>query len=102
MRQTRDARGPIFPIGDVDPRLPVHEDVIGVITPSGVPIAFPRASAIAALKQGQSVEFEKVSLVLLADGVRAMGVDGDTIPSHEAFWFAWSQFHGGTEVWIGH
>lgn len=102
LRQTRDARGPIFPIGDVDPRLPVHEDVIGVITPSGVPIAFPRASAIAALKQGQSVEFEKVSLVLLADGVRAMGVDGDTIPSHEAFWFAWSQFHGGTEVWIGH
>jgi hypothetical protein len=31
-RNTRDANGPIFPVGDVDPRLPVHEDVIGVVT----------------------------------------------------------------------
>jgi len=35
LRNTRDAKGPIFPIGDVDPRLPVHEDVIGVTTASG-------------------------------------------------------------------
>ena len=35
LANTRDANGPIFPIGDVDPRLPVHEDVIGVITSAG-------------------------------------------------------------------
>ena len=34
-RNTRDAKGPIFPVGNVDPRLPVHEDVIGVIAASG-------------------------------------------------------------------
>ncbi|MEM9783218.1 MAG: DUF3179 domain-containing (seleno)protein, partial [Pseudomonadota bacterium] len=33
-RNGRDANGPIFPVGDVDPRLPVHEDIIGVITAS--------------------------------------------------------------------
>ncbi|MEM6492110.1 MAG: DUF3179 domain-containing (seleno)protein, partial [Pseudomonadota bacterium] len=41
-RSGRDANGPIFPVGDVDPRLPVQEDVIGVITASGEPVAFPR------------------------------------------------------------
>ena len=35
-RNGRDANGPIFPVGDVDPRLPVHEDVIGVVAPSGM------------------------------------------------------------------
>lgn len=30
-RNGRDANGPIFPVGDVDPRLSVHEDVIGVV-----------------------------------------------------------------------
>jgi hypothetical protein len=39
-RNGRDADGPIFPVGDVDPRLPVHEDVIGVVTASGTPVAF--------------------------------------------------------------
>ena len=32
LRNTRDADGPIFPIGDVDPRLPVQEDILGLIT----------------------------------------------------------------------
>ena len=40
-RNTRDADGPIFPVGDVDPRLPVHEDVIGVVTASGTPDRLP-------------------------------------------------------------
>jgi len=38
-RNTRDANGPIFPVGDVDPRLLVHEDVIGVVTASGQAVA---------------------------------------------------------------
>ena len=32
-RNKREADGPIFPIGDVDPRLPVHEDIVGIIRP---------------------------------------------------------------------
>ncbi|MEL6197724.1 MAG: DUF3179 domain-containing (seleno)protein, partial [Pseudomonadota bacterium] len=46
-RNGRDANGPIFPVGDVDPRLPVHEDVIGVVTGSGTPVAFQRSTAFA-------------------------------------------------------
>jgi len=41
-RNTRDASCPIFPIGDVAPRLPVHEDIIGAVTASGQPVAFSR------------------------------------------------------------
>ena len=101
LRATRDANGPIFPVGDVDPRLPVHEDVIGAITSSGTPIAFPRATAVAALTAGQEVAFEDVRLELFAGGVRAIGSAGADLGSHEAFWFAWSQFHPDTVLWAG-
>ncbi len=98
-RNTRDANGPIFPVGDVDPRLPIHEDVIGVIAASGTPIAFPRAAAFAALSQGQEVGFENIRLAIDAGGLRARDADGSDLGSHEAFWFAWSQFHPGTQLW---
>ena len=101
LRETRDANGPIFPVGDVDPRLPVHEDVIGAITVKGSPVAFPRATAIAALTAGQEVAFEDVRLELSAGGVRAIGTDGKDLGSHQAFWFAWSQFYPETALWAG-
>jgi len=99
LRNTRDAEGPIFPVGDVDPRLPVQEDIIGVTTASGTPIAFHRTKAIAALKGGAEVGFEDVRLKLDAGGVKAVNAAGDDLGSHQAFWFAWSQFHPGTELW---
>lgn len=98
-REGRDANGPIFPIGDVDPRLPVQEDVIGVVTGAGTPVAFQRSKAMAALESGADVSFEDVSLVLDAGGIRAEGADGGALGSHQAFWFAWSQFHEGTALW---
>ena len=98
-RNGRDADGPIFPIGNVDPRLPVHEDVIGVITASGKPVAFQRTKAIVALKNGDDVGYENVRLELDAGGVRAVDADGSDLGSHEAFWFAWSQFHPQTALW---
>ena len=52
-RNGRDANGPIFPVGDVDPRLPVHEDIIGAVTSSGKPVAFPRAAVYLALQEGK-------------------------------------------------
>lgn len=100
-RETREANGPIFPVGDVDPRLPVHEDVIGAITSGGTPIAFPRALAMVALAAGQEVAFEDVRLEISAGGVRAVRVDGADLGSHQSFWFAWSQFHPQTVLWEG-
>ncbi|MEM9062220.1 MAG: DUF3179 domain-containing (seleno)protein [Pseudomonadota bacterium] len=100
-RNGRDANGPIFPVGDVDPRLSVHEDIIGVVTASGTPVAFQRSTAFAALRQGQEIAFENVRLKMEAGGIKAVDADGSDLGSHEAFWFAWSQFHPGTELWQG-
>ncbi|MEM1373222.1 MAG: DUF3179 domain-containing (seleno)protein [Pseudomonadota bacterium] len=100
LRETRDAGGPIFPVGDVDPRLPVHEDIIGVLTHSGQPVAFPRAKALAALLSGSKVTLAGISLNRTAGGLSATARDVP-VPSHEAFWFAWAQFHPGTLLWEG-
>ncbi|MEM6903887.1 MAG: DUF3179 domain-containing (seleno)protein, partial [Pseudomonadota bacterium] len=99
-RNGRDANGPIFPVGDVDPRLSVHEDVIGVITASGQPVAFQRSTAFAALKDGAEIAYENVRLELDAGGIKAVDQDGADLGSHQAFWFAWSQFHPTTELWM--
>ena len=98
-RNGRDANGPIFPVGDVDPRLPVHEDIIGVVTASGKPIAFQRSRALVALKRGDEIAYENVRLKLDAGGIRAVDADGSDLGSHQAFWFAWSQFHPQTDLW---
>jgi len=100
-RNNRDANGPIFPIGDLDPRLPVHEDIIGVVTASGKPVAFQRSKAFVALKKGDVIAFENIRLQLDAGGIRAVDADGSDLGSHQAFWFAWSQFHPQTELWPG-
>ena len=75
-RNGRDKDGPIFPVGNVDPRLSVHEDVIGVITASGQPVAFQRSTAFAALLQGAEIAFENVRLELDAGGIRAVDASG--------------------------
>ena len=100
-REGRDANGPIFPVGDVDPRLPVHEDIIGIVTASGTPVAFQRSTAVAALTSGREIVFENVRLQMDAGGVRAVDADGTDLGSHQAFWFAWSQFHPETVLWEG-
>ena len=94
----RDDGGPIFPIGDADPRLPVQEKVVGVITPSGDAIAFPADAARDALEGGDGVKLGGIELMLDADGLRAFSGRGE-VPAHEAFWFAWSQFHPETDLW---
>ena len=86
---------------DFDPRLSVHEDVIGIVTASGTPVAFQRSAAFVALQNGEDVGFENVRLVLDAGGIKATDQDGTALGSHQAFWFAWSQFHPGTELWNG-
>ncbi len=98
-RNGRDANGPIFPVGNVDPRLPVHEDIIGVVTASGKPVAFHRSKALAALQKGNEIVYENMRLILDAGGIKAIGADGSDLGSHQAFWFAWSQFHPQSALW---
>lgn len=93
----RDANGPIFPVGDVDPRLPVQWSVVGVIAPDGTPIAFPVGATKQRLADGQ-ITFAGLT-VRLSDGIRVYDADGEELPTHQAFWFAWSQFHPDTLVW---
>jgi hypothetical protein len=95
----RDDNGPIFPIGDVDSRLAVQEDVIGVIVPGRGPVAFAVAGARAALANGERVAAGGVELLADGNGFRARARDGSEPAAHQAFWFAWSQFHPSTEVW---
>ena len=100
-RNNRDANGPIFPVGDVDPRLPVHEDIVGVVTASGKPVAFQRTKALAALIRGETITYENIELKLEGGGVKALNTDGEDLGGHQAFWFAWSQFYPETVLWQG-
>jgi len=100
-RNNRDSDGPIFPVGNVDPRLSVHEDIIGVITASGKPVAFQRSKAFLALKKGKEIAFENIRLRLAGDGIKAVDANGSDLGSHQAFWFAWSQFYPTTTLWNG-
>lgn len=96
----RDDDGPIFPIGDADDRLDVQEFVVGVITDDG-PLAFPSDAASSALEVGQAVELDGVRLEASGDGLVAIDVDtGEPVAAHESFWFAWSQFHPDTGLWV--
>ena len=98
-RNGRDANGPIFPIGKVDPRLDVQEDVLGVIQPNGRPLAIHVNSAIAAIQRGETVVIDDIVVSMSGDGLLAFDSDGAPITAHQAFWFAWSQFHPTTELW---
>ena len=94
----RDDNGPIFPVGDVDSRLAVQERVLGVDAPDGQPLAFPVAHALLALQDGESVELAGVRIALDGSGLRAF-IGNREAASHEAFWFAWSQFRPETLIW---
>ena len=95
----RDADGPIFPIGNVDPRLPVHTQVLGAELPGGRFVAFPADRARAVLGSGGVVELAGLRLVAEGSGLRAELMNGEPVVTHQAFWFAWSQFHPETLLW---
>ncbi|MDK1019109.1 MAG: DUF3179 domain-containing (seleno)protein [Actinomycetota bacterium] len=95
----RDDDGAIFPIGDVDPRLPHQSQVLGVIAPNGVPIAFPVDRLRVALEENGFVVLEGVTISTHAGGFVASLADGTLVAAHQSFWFAWAQFHPETLVW---
>ena len=84
----RDEEGPIFPIGDVDPRLPVQAQVVGVITPDGTPIAFPVDRLRIVLEEADFVVFEGVTVTTDAGGFVASLANGTPLAAHQSFWFA--------------
>ncbi len=94
----RDDNGPIFPIGDVDPRLPVQQPILGVLTDDGTPIAFHVDAAASVLSEGQDLVIDGIELRLDGGGIRAFR-DGEDAGGHQAFWFAWSQFYPETTIW---
>lgn len=94
----RDDAGPIFPVGKIDPRLEPQEVVLGVRTPAGAAVAFPVAKADRTLRGGGRVELGGVILRLRAGGLSAF-FEGRELVSHEAYWFAWSQFNPNTRIW---
>ncbi len=98
-RNNRDAEAPIYLIGDVDPHLPVHNDILGIITASGKPGAFQRSKAYVALKCFDDIKFENVRLPVDGSGIKAVDENGNNLGSHQAFWFASSQFHPDTALW---
>lgn len=98
-RNSRDADGPIFPVGNVDSRLSVHEDIVGVINTDGQAIAFQRSKAMSALLNGDEISVGDIILQIEGGGIKASNEAGDELGSHEAFWFAWSQFYPQTELW---
>ena len=94
----RDDNGPIFPIGDTDPRLAVQDQIVGVVTDDGA-FAF---SVVALETSGlDAVEAGGVRAVADAGGWRIESLNGEPLASHQAFWFAWSQFHDDTGLWTG-
>ncbi len=95
----RDDGGPIFPIGDADGTLGVHDQVFGVVLDDGTPVAFPVDAAAATLEAGGRVELAGVTLRPDGGGVRAVDSAGNEIEGHQAFWFAWSQFMPDTLLW---
>lgn len=95
--QGRDDDGPIFPIGDVDPRLPVQARVVGLAAGETV-VAFPVEDARKELAAGREVGVGDVQVVGDGGGLRIRRA-GKELPAHESFWFAWAQFHPGTAVW---
>jgi len=70
-----------------------------VISDDGVISAFPVAATRAELDAGRPVVALGIVVVVDASGVRATREDGTEVVGHEAFWFAWSQFHPDTVVW---
>ena len=95
----RDDNGPIFPVGDVDERLPARARVLGLIGSDGGAVAFPVDVARTHLESGGTIVHQGVQVVADASGLTAIAADGTDPGVHEAFWFAWSQFHPDTQLW---
>lgn len=93
----RDLGGPIFPVGAIDGRLPASEQVLGIVV-AGEAWAIPVSEARAHLDGGGAVSVGDVVVDLTSGGLVAFD-GGRQLVTHQAYWFAWSQFNPTTRVW---
>ena len=94
----RDDNGPIFPVRRSDTRLAPHVQVLGVLAADGSAVAFPVDEARAVLAAGGEVRSDGIVVEADAGGLRAT-IAGRSIPTQQAFWFAWAQFHPDSALW---
>ena len=85
----------------VDPRLDVQAPIVGVITEDGRVVAFPVNLVADTLDAGGDVTLDGITVTASGGGFVASDEAGDEIATHQAFWFAWSQFHPETLLWLG-
>ncbi len=90
---------PIFPTGVRDGRLAPHERVLGVQLADGSSVAFVVAEVRAVAGAGGRAVLGDVEVGLGADGGLVVLAPRAPAEVRESFWFAWSQFHPGTELW---
>lgn len=91
---------PRFPVGGRDDRLDVHERVLVGIADDGRALAFPVGAAEDALGAAHTVELGGIEVVGVAGGLGLRdALTGRTLPSLEAYWFAWSQFYPDALLW---
>ena len=76
----------------------MQDAVLGVLLDDGTPVAFPAELVRSTMLDGDRVTFEDIEIERDGGGFVAV-IDGDEIATHEAFWFAWSQFHPDTLLW---
>ena len=69
-----------------------------LIAPDGKPLAFPRVAVQLAVRAGEPVRLGGVEVRTGAGGLRAFGGTTELV-SHDAIWFAWSEFKPGTGLW---
>lgn len=91
----------MFPVGDVDDRLPQKDLVLG-ITAGDAATAFPldeleKTSRPVRARVGE----QEIFVYWFPDSRTAFAttLDGEKIPATMAYWFAWNAFHPDTAVW---
>lgn len=77
-------------------------DSIIATTDAAAPRSFPPAPDVPdGPLADQVVTFAGITIEASGGGYLAIDGEGESLATHEAFWFAWSQFYPGTLLWTG-